>query len=68
LIGISMGLLILGTFLWINIWTRLDKERILWRRMVRHIPHSMIWTHKGLRNYLSLNSDVNLDILSAEIA
>ena len=48
---------IFGLLLWIRIQRMLKIQRNGWRRMIRLIPHNMIFSNKMLKDYLIANSN-----------
>jgi len=63
----AVTLLILMYFLWIKIISRMEKERIMFRSMMRLIPISVLVTNRYLKSYLISNSKDILDSVKNRI-
>jgi len=63
----AVCLLILMYFLWIKIITRMERERIMFRSLIRLIPISVLVTNRYLKSYLISNSKDILDSVKNRI-
>jgi len=63
----AVCLLILMYFLWIKIITRMERERIMFRSLMRLIPISVLITNRYLKSYLISNSKDILDSVKNRI-
>jgi PAS domain S-box-containing protein len=63
----AVALLILMYFLWIKIISRMEKERVMFRSMLRLIPISVLVTNRYLKSYLISNSKDILDSVKNRI-